>query len=128
MAERKIIAGNGLDHRFRLGARAAWDVRREHLLTQHVGELKQYADLRDKTVFDRQTDSYLLAPEGWDNGRRVHAVITHLEIIDGKIWVQEDWIEHGITAELEEAGVPKSDIVLGFQPHYVRPYTEYAAA
>jgi hypothetical protein len=70
------------------------------------------------------SDSYLLAPEGWDNGRRVHAVITHLEIIDGKIWVQEDWIEHGIAAELEEAGVPKIAIVLGFQPPYVRPYTE----
>ncbi len=42
--------------------------------------------------------------------------------------VQEDWIEHGIAAELEEAGVPKSAIVLGFQPPYVRPYTEYAAA
>lgn len=100
----------------------------ERLLTQHVGELKQYGNLRDKTVFDRQSDSYLLVREGWDNGRRVHAVITHLEIIQGKIWVQEDWIEHGITAELEEAGVPKSDIVLGFQPPYVRPYTEYAAA
>ena len=96
----------------------------ERLLTQHVGELKQYADLRDKTVFDRQSDSYLLVREGWDKGRRVHAVITHLEIIDGKIRVQEDWIEHGIAAELEEAGVPKSDIVLGFQPPYVRPYTE----
>ncbi|MGH9851918.1 MAG: XisI protein [Blastocatellia bacterium] len=100
----------------------------ERLLTQHVGELKQYADLRDKTAFDRQSDSYLLVREGWDKGRRVHAVITHLEIIAGKIWVQEDWIEHGIAAELEEAGVPKSDIVLGFQPPYVRPYTEYAAA
>ena len=100
----------------------------ERLLTRHVGELKQYADLRDKTVFDRQSDSYLLLREGWAEGRRVHAVITHLEIIAGKIWVQEDWIEHGITAELEEACVPKSDIVLGFQPPYVRPYTEYAAA
>ena len=100
----------------------------ERLLTQHVGELKQYTDLRDKTVFDRQSDSYLLLREGWDKGRRAHAVITHLEIIAGKIWVQEDWIEHGIAAELEEAGVPKSDIVLGFQPPYVRPYTEYAAA
>jgi hypothetical protein len=100
----------------------------ERLLTQHVGELKQYADLRDKTVFDRRSDSYLLVREGWDNGRRVHAVITHLEIINGKIRAQEDWIEHGIAAELEEAGVPKSAIVLGFQPPYVRPYTEYAAA
>jgi hypothetical protein len=100
----------------------------ERLLTQHVGELKDYAELRDETVFDRQSDSYLLLREGWDNGRRVHAIVTHLEIRNGKIWIQEDWIEHGVAAELEEAGVPKSAIVLGFQPPYVRPYTEYAAA
>ncbi len=100
----------------------------ERLLTQHVGELKEYAELRDKTVFDHRSDSYLLMREGWDNGRRIHTVVTHLEIRNGKIWIQEDWLEHGIAAELEEAGIPKSDIVLGFQPPYVRPYTEYAAA
>jgi hypothetical protein len=42
--------------------------------------------------------------------------------------VQDDWTEHGIAADLEEAGIPKTDIVLGFQPAKVRPYTEYAAA
>ncbi len=100
----------------------------ERLLTQHVGELKDYPELRDKTVFDRRSDSYLLIREGWNNDSRVHSLIVHLEIRDGKIWVQEDWIEHGISAELEEAGVLKSDIVLGFQPPYVRPFTQYAAA
>ena len=29
----------------------------ERLLTQHVGELKDYPELRDKTVFDRRSDS-----------------------------------------------------------------------
>lgn len=100
----------------------------EELLTRHVGDLKEYPDLRDKTVFDRRSDSYLLIREGWENGKRVHAVIAHLEIREGKIWVQEDWIEHSITAELEEAGVPKSDLVLGFQPPYIRSHTDYAAA
>lgn len=97
-------------------------------LNVHAREWEDCADLRDKTIFDRQSDSYMLLREGWDNGRRVHSIITHLEIINGKIWVQEDWIEHGITRELEEAGIPKSEIVLGFQPPYVRPFTEYAAA
>jgi hypothetical protein len=100
----------------------------ERVLTQRVNDLKDFPDLRDKTVFDRRTDSYLLLRQGWDKSRRVHAIIVHLEILDGKIWVQEDWTEHGVAADLEEAGVPKSDIVLGFQPPQVRPYTEYAAA
>ncbi len=100
----------------------------EQVLTQRVNDLKDFPDLRDKTVFDRRTDSYLLLRQGWDKSRRVHAIIVHLEILNGKIWVQEDWTEHGMAADLEEAGVPKSDIVLGFQPPQVRPYTEYAAA
>jgi hypothetical protein len=74
------------------------------------------------------SDSYLLAPEGWDNGRRVHAVITHLEIIDGKIWVQEDWIEHGIAAELEEAGVPKAPSCWAFSRLTSGRTPKYAAA
>lgn len=41
---------------------------------------------------------------------------------------QEDWTERGVAADLEEAGIPKSEIVLGFQPPEVRPFTEYAAA
>lgn len=100
----------------------------EQALTQRVNDLKDFPDLRDKTVFDRRTDSYLLLRQGWDKSRRVHAIIVHLEILNGKIWVQEDWTEHGIAADLEETGVPKSDIVLGFQPPQVRPHTEYAAA
>lgn len=36
--------------------------------------------------------------------------------------------EHGLARELEETGVPKSDIVLGFQPPDVRPLTGYAEA
>jgi len=100
----------------------------EQVLTQRVNDLKDFPDLRDKTVFDRRTDSYLLLRQGWDKSRRVHAIVVHLEILNGKIWVQEDWTEHGVAADLEEAGVPKSDIVLGFQPPQVRPYTEYAAA
>ena len=52
--------------------------------------------------------------------------MTHVQIIAGKIWIQRDGIEDGITEELVAAGVPQSDIVLGFQPPEVRPYTAYA--
>jgi hypothetical protein len=83
---------------------------------------------RDKAVFDRHNDNYLVFREGWDGSRRVHSFVIHVEIINGKIVIQEDWTEHGLARELEEAGVPKSDIVLGFQPPEVRPLTGYAEA
>jgi hypothetical protein len=45
--------------------------------------------LRDKTVFDRQSDYYLILREGWDGSRRIHGPVVSLEIIDGKVWLQE---------------------------------------
>lgn len=83
---------------------------------------------RDKAIFDRHSDSYLVVREGWIGSRRVHSFVIHVEIINGKIVIQEDWTEHGIARDLEAAGVPKSEIALGFQPPEVRPLTGYAVA
>jgi XisI protein len=63
---------------------------------------------------------------GWDNDRRVHHVVVHVDIIDGKVWIQHDATDRPIARMLVEAGVPKSDIVLGFQPPDLRAMGEYA--
>ena len=84
--------------------------------------------LKSRTVFDRDHDSYLVVTTGWDGIRRVDHIVAHLDIIDGKIWAQADNTHIGIVRELEEAGVPKTDIVLGFRHPEVRPLTEYAVA
>jgi hypothetical protein len=49
-----------------------------------------------------------------------------LEIINDKIWVHRDGLEDGIANDLVAAGIPKSQIVLGFHAEDVRPYTEFA--
>jgi hypothetical protein len=87
-----------------------------------------YGDLRCVPVFDREHDRYLLVTQGWDDQRRVHGTIVHIDIINGKIWVQRDSTNVGIVRELEEAGVPKDQIVLGFHQPHVRPLTDYAVA
>lgn len=53
----------------------------------------------------------------------VHSCLVHFDIIDGKVWVQRDDTEDGVTEELVAAGIPKEQIVLGFHPVDVRPYT-----
>ena len=83
---------------------------------------------RDQAVFDRHNDNYIVFREGWDGSRRVHSFVVHIEIINGKIVIQEDWTEHGLAKEFEAAGIPKSEIVLGFHPPDVRPHTGYAVA
>ncbi len=86
------------------------------------------SNVRDRVLFDPQHDTYALIAEGWDGEDRVHFIIAHLEIINDKIWIQADNTDVAIARELEAAGVPKSDIVLGFRAPSVRPFTEYAAA
>jgi hypothetical protein len=85
-------------------------------------------DLTSRTVFDREQDSYLVVTTGWDDLRRVDHIVAHFDIIDGKIWAQADNTNLGLVRELEAAGVPKQDIVLGFRHPNVRPLTEYAVA
>ena len=87
-----------------------------------------YGDMKSYTVFDKDADRYLLITVGWDGPKRIHGVLVHLDIIDGKVWVQRDGTEYGIARELVEAGIPKDKIVLGFHEPSVRQYTEFAAA
>jgi len=52
----------------------------------------------------------------------------HIEIQNGKIWIQRDFTEEGIANQLLEIGVPKTDIVLGFRAPYVRQFTEFSVS
>lgn len=58
----------------------------------------------------------------------MHGCLVHLDIIEGKIWVQRDETEDGVTNEFVAAGIAKDKIILGFHPADVRQYTGYAVA
>lgn len=82
-----------------------------------------------QTVFDLARDHYQLVYVGWRrNGDRDYGCLLHLDIKDGKIWIQYDGTEGGIADALVELGVPKEDIVLGFHPPSVRQFTEFAVS
>ena len=83
--------------------------------------------LEPKIVFDDKNNSHLILFSGWKANQKVHSLLIYIKIIENKIWVQENNTEEGIAADLEKYGVAKSDIVLGFQPPNVRPFTEYAS-
>ncbi|MGD2184377.1 XisI protein [Lusitaniella coriacea] len=86
------------------------------------------SDIEVQTIFDRARDRYLLVDLGWDGHRRVYNCVFHLEIKDGKIWIQRNQTDKRVAEELLEMGVAKEDIVLGLQPSYVREYTGFGVA
>lgn len=79
-------------------------------------------------VFDEKRERYLLLYVGWNEEDRIHGCPIHIDIKDGKIWIQQDFTEEGLAYQLVELGVPKTDIVLGFRAPYVRQFTEFAVA
>jgi hypothetical protein len=100
----------------------------EKILSEYAAIAYAYGDIERRTIFNHKTDSYLLYVVGWDGRERVHGIISHIDIIDGKIWIQRDGTEDGLAADLEREGVPKNDIVLAFHAPELRKHTEYAIA
>ncbi len=80
-----------------------------------------------QNIFDTENDHYQLVHTGWQKKQRDYACIMHLDIKNGKIWIQHDGTEIGVANELAELGVPKEDIVLAYHPPYKRPYTGFGS-
>jgi hypothetical protein len=108
----------------------------EQVLLDYAAIPYSYSEVRKEAVFDRERDPselgeanrYLVLAMGWEGYRYEHGCMIHVDIIEGKIWIQRDGTEDGVALDLENAGVPKERIVLGFKPPEVRPMTGYAVA
>jgi hypothetical protein len=99
-------------------------------LTSYTGGRYANGEIDNEIVFDEKNDRFLVMSVGWcfRPPGRVHDCLVHIDIVDGKLWVQGDKADVGLVRELEEAGVAKSDIVLGFRDPEHRKYTDYAVA
>ena len=85
--------------------------------------------VQPKIIEDDAKGHYLIFSDGWRGERRVYGCYLHLEVRnDGKVWLQYDGTDMEVALQLIENGIPKSDIVLGFQPPFVRPDTGFAIA
>ena len=95
------------------------------VLREYIQVPSAYGDMVDELIVDRETDRYLWMARGYQKHKRIHACVVRIDIVDGKLWIQQDNTE-GIAPELERYGVAKEHIVLGFRPPDIRPYTGYA--
>ena len=80
----------------------------------------------NETVYDTEKDRYIIVTTGWEGeSKRIYFNYVHLDIINGKVWIQRDGTEDGVGYALEAAGIPKEDIVPAFHPENVRIHTGY---
>ncbi|MGI0479281.1 XisI protein [Geminocystis sp. CENA526] len=67
-------------------------------------------------VFDEIRDHYALMQVGWDKDKRVRGNILYLTIKNQKVYLEYDGIEQGISDDLINQGIDKSDLVIAFLP------------
>jgi hypothetical protein len=103
-----------------------------HLLEQQAAPHQKAAkgEMQEQVIVDTQHHHFQWLTIGWDSDEEYKNYINiHFTIKpDGKIWLMENNTEIRIAEELVHLGVPREDIVLGFQPPSARFLTDFAIA
>jgi hypothetical protein len=85
-------------------------------------------EIDTEAVIDEERGHYEVISVGWQGDRRVHGSVIHIDIIQDKVWLQQDRTNAVIADELVAAGIPQEAIVLGFRLPRLRQYTGFAVA
>lgn len=98
----------------------------QQVLSGYAQKRSPHDQIELQTIFDAEHDHYQLMYMGWRNDKRVFGPVMHIDLKDGKIWIQWNGTEEMVANDLMELGVAREDIVLGFHPPFMRQYTEFS--
>lgn len=98
--------------------------------------LEEYANIKSPfmpevenlIIADTKNHHYQLVRMGWYKDRHVHYTVFHFDILDNKVWIQENRTDVKIDEELIEAGVVAKDICSGMEHPAMRRLVEGARA
>ncbi|MEB3342614.1 XisI protein [Okeania sp.] len=88
--------------------------------------MQKSGDVRVETIFDTQHHHYLLVQVGSAKNHWVYGSIFHLDIIDNKIYIQQNNTEESVAERLVELEVSQENIVIDFYSPFKRKFTDYA--
>ncbi|NEO21026.1 XisI protein [Moorena sp. SIO4A5] len=100
----------------------------QRLLNDYAKDDISNDEVEVQLIFDTLRDHYQWMNVGWEDLNRIYRSIVHLDIKDGKIWLQQNLTDLNPAEDLVDMGVPREDIVLGLQAPYKRQYTDYGVA
>ncbi|BAS58039.1 MULTISPECIES: XisI protein [Leptolyngbya] len=98
------------------------------LLSQYASDDISDEQVEVQLILDAERDHYQWMNVGWQGLNRIYRCVMHIDIKNEKIWIQQNLTDQNPAEELIKMGVPREDIVLGLQPPYKRPYTDYGVA
>jgi hypothetical protein len=100
----------------------------KELLSRYVSVEKPRENWESQLIFDELRDHYLWMKVGWEDSKRIYYSVVHFDLKDGKVWLQKNATDLNPAEDLIELGVAREDIILGLQPPFKRPYTNYGVA
>lgn len=98
----------------------------EGYTSQYSGIGAGKSGLETSVLMDDTRGAYLVLRHGWQGKERVQRVLVFLRLVQGKIWVEEDWTDYDFAGRLLQAGVPEEDIVLAFHHPALRQHADLA--
>ena len=75
---------------------------------------------KGRSLVDSERDRYLVLHSAWRKEWRIYGCAIHLDLIEGKVWIQHNSTEIDVFQELAKLGIPPKDLVLGFRSPIVR--------
>ena len=98
------------------------------ILEDYIEYLGNDPETQSQLVIDETQNHYLLIEIGWHNSIRIYGTLIHIDIIDQKIWIQQDGTEEGIANELVNLGISPKQIVLAYKTPERRKITDFAVS
>jgi XisI protein len=83
----------------------------KQVINRYAAFKPSHGDIRLDVVFDEARDRYALMQVGWSRGQRVRGNLIYITLHDGKVYLEYDGMEQGITQSLLEQGIPAEAIV-----------------
>ena len=79
----------------------------QELLTEYARDNRLEEGIETQLVFDTQRDHYQWSNVGWNGLHRVYHCIMHLDIKEGKIWLQQNLTDQDPAEELVKKAYPE---------------------
>ncbi|HFA51970.1 MAG TPA: XisI protein, partial [Bacteroidetes bacterium] len=73
------------------------NVIRKYAVYYKESNLEEY---EKQLVFDSENHHYFLMDVGWNDMKRIHFCLLHIDIKNDKIWIQKDFTENGVATDL----------------------------
>ena len=72
--------------------------------------------LRISAVCDAIAGQFLMIATGWEKGNWLNTILFHARLQDGKVIIEEDNVEAGLSGELIAAGILPEDLLSSEEP------------